>query len=914
MALIAQYLFKNNANDEKGTYNGTPTNVTYEASPIGYNFSSQVAVFNGSNSKIDLPNISAISGTNARTIEFWQYSNNNTDALDFTFSQGDGARNGAEFSASLINTEWNRPIVAIAGVVLEYGVTTPSQAWHHHAFILPANGNAKQIRYYLDGVLQANHSSDTTTLNTSNNNFALGYRRRSNAFFLNGKLANFRIYNEEVSQATLISHYINEGKPPTPIAQYLFNGNGNDETNTYNGTPSNVTYENAPAGYHFGDKVAVFNGSSSKIELPKIPSIAGAASASYEFWVYMTTSNYQCWLSAGERVAGQERVLMCGDAGYQYVTFGNNSFYESAAPQTNHWVHLCYVVPANSKPADVKLYVNGHLQPMTSTSGTTSFNADNVGISIGYRQSVNAGYISGKLGNFRIYTGELSANDVMNHYLTERKQPKPIAQYLFNGNANDETNTYNGSSSNITYEDAPLGFNFGNKVAIFNGTSSKINLPNISPIKGTFSKTYEFWQYTDSNSDGSWRVSFGQGNATGGAFCGAWLCSPENRVKIDIYGASVEFGSSPTPKNSWHHHVFVFPETAVLNDCKYYLDGVEQTRNNSNTTLVNPPNTNYAIGYRAANNGNFISGKMGNLRIYNDILTPEEIKAHYIAESSTPAQTTDFDYTGTIQAFTAPKTGTYKLECWGGQGGGATAASMGGYGGYSCGQIKLAQGDTIYIAVGGKGNDGTNFSRVRILGGFNGGGIGWQYSQLYAGGGGGATHVATTPGTLATLALSKSSVLIVAGGGAGGYYYSGHSFISMAGGGYIGGYTNNSSHAGSQTTGYGFGQGQYKQTDNPDTNNRAGGGGGWYGGLAYWGEDRAGGGSGYIGNSSLSNKHMAGYNVSTSADTDTKTITTTSYSSTPTTDYAKQGNGFVRISIVEPNQDFNTAALLLMMV
>lgn len=59
-----------------------------------------------------------------------------------------------------------------------------------------------------------------------------------------------------------------------------------------------------------------------------------------------------------------------------------------------------------------------------------------------------------------------------------------------------------------------------------------------------------------------------------------------------------------------------------------------------------------------------------------------------------------------------------------------------------------------------------------------------------------------------------------------------------------------------------------------------------------------GGGSGYIGNSLLTDKHMAGYEVTTSDDESTKTISVENHSATPTADYAKEGNGYARISLV----------------
>ena len=138
-----------------------------------------------------------------------------------------------------------------------------------------------------------------------------------------------------------------------------------------------------------------------------------------------------------------------------------------------------------------------------------------------------------------------------------------------------------------------------------------------------------------------------------------------------------------------------------------------------------------------------------------------------------------FNYTGGIQTFTAPFSGTYKLEVYGAQGGTATytAASKtgtGGKGGYSYGSINLTAGDKLYVCVGGQGagTDGATTTKT-AAGGYNGGGNGFAQavydgtsSGAAAGGGGGATHIGKTNTTLAN--TSSTNVLIVAGGGGGG--------------------------------------------------------------------------------------------------------------------------------------------------
>ena len=71
-----------------------------------------------------------------------------------------------------------------------------------------------------------------------------------------------------------------------------------------------------------------------------------------------------------------------------------------------------------------------------------------------------------------------------------------------------------------------------------------------------------------------------------------------------------------------------------------------------------------------------------------------------------------FGYTNDYQEFTAPETGTYKIQAWGAQGGASREDNVistvrpGGYGAYTAGLIELKKGQKLYVYVGGKGVDG----------------------------------------------------------------------------------------------------------------------------------------------------------------------------------------------------------------
>lgn len=262
----------------------------------------------------------------------------------------------------------------------------------------------------------------------------------------------------------------------------------------------------------------------------------------------------------------------------------------------------------------------------------------------------------------------------------------------------------------------------------------------------------------------------------------------------------------------------------------------------------------------------------------------------------------NFDYTGAVQSITLPK-GTYKLECWGAQGGYSSSNSeievgMGGKGGYSVGTITLNQKTPIYIYAGGVGSISGN---GKADGGFPNGGSSWaSHTSEGAGGGGGSSDIRIGTDSL------HARVIVAGGGGGGGE----DNETGGYGGGETGG-TSGSGTPGSQTapSGY-FGIGGHTSYDG------GGGGGGWYGACPAGGQttpatsnsgyDTSGspGGSGYVYTSSTAKNYPNGCLVnSTHYLTNAKTIAgNTSFPSpSGTSETGHSGNGYCRITVIECN-------------
>lgn len=285
---------------------------------------------------------------------------------------------------------------------------------------------------------------------------------------------------------------------------------------------------------------------------------------------------------------------------------------------------------------------------------------------------------------------------------------------------------------------------------------------------------------------------------------------------------------------------------------------------------------------------------------------------------STNKSVYNFPYTGEVQTFTAPETGSYLLEVWGAEGGYRNDQSISGKGGYSKGIISLNKGAKLYIYVGGQGNSTSK--------GWNGGGKA-GYEGIY---GGGATDIRAYNSSDPLNATSLNYRIIVAGGGGsvgasskkGGY--GGGNIGGTTTENYVGqgcssticgqGGTSSAGGAGTTTTGYTNTAGSFgKGGDGYALSGGYGGagGGGWYGGSGSVpdgsnDDDRGGGGgSGYV-LTSTSIK-PSGYSPSSSYYlTNVKTISgNIDFASAETTDFVSpsgktetghSGNGYARIT------------------
>lgn len=420
-------------------------------------------------------------------------------------------------------------------------------------------------------------------------------------------------------------------------------------------------------------------------------------------------------------------------------------------------------------------------------------------------------------------------------------------------------------------------------------------------------------------SGGTNSFGFGLGGNTynGGAGGGGWY-GGASRYSVSSYstGSDSEGGgggsgyvyTSSTAKN--------YPSGCLLNSSYCLTDAQTIAGNNSFTSPTGSSETGHSgNGYcritviECSNTALYVRINNSMKKATAFYFKLNNNKMYGVGSANYNGSVMNFDYTGSVQTATLTP-GTYKLECWGAQGGNSSSY-IGGYGGYSKGTITLTEATTVYISVGGAGSSSSTAA------GFNGGGTGISSGR----GGGGATDVRIGQNSL-------YSRVIVAGGGGGAGVTSANANPCGCGGGEYGGdgycndttgsYTIGQNRCGgsaSQTAGgktwSTSTQATFGQGGNASGYSCGGGGGGWYGGGGAYDSDSdsdgrwGGGGSGYVYTSSTAKNYPNGCLLnSTHYLTNAQTIAgNTSFTSpTGSAETGHTGSGFCRITNLNPTQ------------
>ena len=395
----------------------------------------------------------------------------------------------------------------------------------------------------------------------------------------------------------------------------------------YSGSPTNVDF-GVGGQINYG---ARFNGSSSYIDVPS--GVRQNNNFTFSFW--FNTNSTTLGQNAVSFRDGKKFQIGLNNSnvgnGSIRVNAGNNTAVDSATGifSANTWYHLAVT---QSSTGGVKVYLNGSV--IASNSGATGDLVSVTGRDVigAYYSTSYIGFFNGKIDQVRMFSKALSSDEVDTLYaetacvhtsttdiVNYPTGTTPVAYYKLDNSSEDySTGGNDGTDTNIEYRFGRFG-----QAAVFNGSSSRINISSLSLFDRSSFAISCWVKSTNVTSTG--RVISHEDNG------GSAIIIRGDDVIIDARDAGASASTTltmSTTNNQWHH-------VCLVNDSNYYylyLDGLLVDSDNygyNPTSATAASGHQLAFGYRKINNDSYWSGDLDQVRIYDAALTSSQVTELY---------------------------------------------------------------------------------------------------------------------------------------------------------------------------------------------------------------------------------------------------------------------------------------------
>ncbi len=198
---LSLYEMNGNSNDTSNTYNGTPTNITYQGGAFD-----QAAVFNGSSSYISTNLYQERIGS----FSFWMKRDSTPSSPEILVAYN-GLSSGFKGFFTQLQTDGDIRLAMNKGTsgtnglsIYSSGVNTSDGGWHHVAAAWDITTQGSTNSYlYIDGSLNVSGTADdgNWTSGNSSDTYIFGNGSTSNSQVFEGSLDQVRIFNTELTQA-----------------------------------------------------------------------------------------------------------------------------------------------------------------------------------------------------------------------------------------------------------------------------------------------------------------------------------------------------------------------------------------------------------------------------------------------------------------------------------------------------------------------------------------------------------------------------------------------------------------------------------------------------------------------------------------------------------------------------------------
>lgn len=417
------------------------------------------------------------------------------------------------------------------------------------------------------------------------------------------------------------------------VSRWVLDSEATDETNTNNGTASDVTY--VTTDKRQGSGCASFNGSSSSITVDGLDPYDNT-NYTFTWWFKSTTtSNTQSMLELAQSDSDNNRWAVRFSSGTWlfYVNSGGVALVNEdgvAIIQDSKWHHIAYV-DANGVWS---IYVDGVLD---GSGSYTRFSDDNQRFTFGkLRFNAYSGYfLNGKMDDIRYYNTALSQGEVTALY-NATKPPtweNYVSRWTLDNTANDYCGVNNGTATDITYQTSPKVSGYS---ALYNASNtSTITLADTNGVLfGAGDATVSMWIKTTATSAGKGLFANYDNKNTPAFFIFRISNTNVKRISLFIYDSGADGvlseGTIDVNDGKWHHVVGIRNGQTVTT----YVDGkLDGTATGANVGSTDSTRDFRIGGYDYWSGSEYLSfnwnGSIDDVRMWKQALTAAEVRGLY---------------------------------------------------------------------------------------------------------------------------------------------------------------------------------------------------------------------------------------------------------------------------------------------
>ena len=540
------------------------------------------------------------------------------------------------------------------------GILKFDNNWHHVA----VTGTATSRNIYFDGISVGSTNTGITPQTTRAVYFGT---RHSLSSFFKGQLDDIRIYNYARSVKQIVED-MNAGHPAggspvgSQLVYYKFDEGIGTTTSNWGigGTNLKGTFgagASAPTWSNDGKygKALSFNGAGNYVITP---SVAAISQTTWSIWIKPNNTNEMHIIKSND--ASDYMLANTSGKAFKIRTFSGSGdiFTTSGLLPTNSWSQLVMVY---TNPG-IKLYLNGRLDKQSSTYTMGSLNSS---YQLGRYGGVEPDF-NGLMDEFKIYNYALTDDEVKIDYNrgstmqmgslssgTGNTAPAtagsqeycipgdtsvcspPVGEWKFDeksgATARDtsglgNTGTFGTGNSAPTWTTGKIGSGLN-----FDGSNDSVGILYTADLAPTSSITFEAWAYKP-----SWTSAEATRILSKTESGGYTLLFSSSAIYAYIYrnGAYCTPSYSTTGLSSgWHHFAGSYDGRYT----KIYVDGILRNTDDAgaNYPITYAYNNTLFIGAEADSNndqtpaGNFFTGKIDQVKIFNYARTPAQIAWDY---------------------------------------------------------------------------------------------------------------------------------------------------------------------------------------------------------------------------------------------------------------------------------------------